>query len=368
MRAGAAASSGAARDGPSFAADRSGGTEALRASLDGLTLAELKRLCLVLTVEMGLVVREAQPYGRHLDLTLESTVLLRPRNVLLRLTTAVATEDDLRALTTDANDAGCADYLLLSTRTSTDPSVTASQHFLGPGDLVDLCKRSHAVGWVERRPVARDDMYVQTRRRAADLAELDTLGLSWLPALSRNRLPWALRDSSVPADEWFEVTTFGLLTRLFRMEGRRLGAASRGKRVGDALLWRQDHLFLLDCKAAQDGYRLEINDERRLVEYARQRHVGLPTDRVGCVVLVSSGFPIFEASRRRFEQRRREFTGVGSDLACVRADDLVDAAILVARKGDETRHIDTLPWHRIFAEGIVTRDELLGTISSAIAC
>ncbi|WP_330186270.1 hypothetical protein KZZ52_01825 [Dactylosporangium sp. AC04546] len=252
----------------------------------------MKRLCLVLTAEMNPVVKENLDYGDFLDLKLESTVLLRPRTVLLRLTTTPATRDDLSALIRDGNDGGYADYLLLSTVPSPDEHVRTSQHYFGPDDVLDLCKRSHFVGWAGGRPIARGDAYSQARRRAGHLAELDNIGLTWLPALSRNRLPWPLRNSPVPANEWFEIATFRLATRLFRIDGVRLGAAGRAKRVGDALLWSQGTLVLLDCKAAQDGYRLEVDDERRLVEYAKQQHDGLPVGgKIKYVVLVSSAFP-----------------------------------------------------------------------------
>lgn len=333
--------------------------------LDGINIEELKRLCLVLMGEMDLVVEEKLDYGSYLDLKLQSTVLLRPRSVLVRLTTAPVTQDDLAALVRDGNDGGCADYLLLSTAPSQDELVRSSQHYLGPDELLDLCRRSHTVGWIGHRPVARSETYLQARRRAAHLIEVDTLGLSWLPALCRNRLPRSLRDSAIPANEWFEIAVFRLITRLFRIDGLRLGAATRGKRVGDALLWWQGNLALLDCKAAQDGYRLEVDDERRLVEYAKQRQDGLPVDgQIRFVVLISSSFPVFDADRRRFRERRRAFTDVGSDLACIRADDLVDAALVLARNTDDTRSLSSLPWCRLLAEGIVARSSLIEAATS----
>jgi hypothetical protein len=280
--------------------------------------------------------------------------------VLLRLTIDPPTREDITALVLDADDAGCADYVLLCTKPSRDEGVRRSEHYLGPSDFVELCKRSHAFGWNGGRPVARDDAYLWVRRRSVDLVQLDNLGLSWLRALSRNRLPWSLRESMIPANEWFEIAMFRLATSVFRVNGMRLGAASRAKRVGDALLWWRGHLVLLDCKAAQDGYKLDVDDERRLVEYAKQRHEGYPaSSQVECVVLVSSSFPTFDADRRRFLQRRRRFIDAGSNLACIRADDLVDAAIAALRYGDDTRQIDDVPWHRILAQGVITRDRLL---------
>src|SRR6266511_1162790 len=277
-----------------------------------LTLDELKELCQVITAEMGLSVKGLQRYARHMDLSLESTVLLRPH------------------------------------------------HVLGPAEFVDLCRRSHSVGWLGQKPVPRKDTYRRARHRADALKEVDSVGLAWLPALSRNRLPWALRHSRVPADEWFERVTFRLATMVFRINGVRLGAANRGQRVGDALLWWRGRLILLDCKAAQNGYRLEVDDERRLLEYARRSYPGyVISERVECVLLVSSGFPTFELDHGRFVDRRRRFVEVGSDLACIRADDLVDAALAVLSDTDDTRAIDNVAWDRILAQGLVTRERLL---------
>ncbi len=265
-----------------------------------LTLDELKELCQVITAEMGLSVKGLQRYARHMDLSLESTVLLRPHLVLLRLATHQPSAAALDALAAEAFDRGCADYFLLATKSASEQAVGASEHVLGPAEFVDLCRRSHSVGWLGQKPVPRKDTYRRARHRADALKEVDSVGLAWLPALSRNRLPWALRHSRVPADEWFERVTFRLATMVFRINGVRLGAANRGQRVGDALLWWRGRLILLDCKAAQNGYRLEVDDERRLLEYARRSYPGyVISERVECVLLVSSGFPTFELDHGR---------------------------------------------------------------------
>jgi hypothetical protein len=196
--------------------------------------------------------------------------------------------------------------------------------------------------------------------RAQQLKELDTFGLSWLPALSPNRLPWVLRDSTIPADEWFECITFRLATSVFRVNGVRLGPATRGQRVGDTLLWLRGRLALLDCKAAQNGYKLGVDDERRLLDYARGRYAGhCESDRVSCVTLVSFGFHTFEADPRRFNARRQRFRDIGSDLACIRADDLVDAALRMLSRADDTRIPEAVAWRRILTQGLAQRERLL---------
>ncbi|MDT5028310.1 MAG: hypothetical protein QOE61_4736 [Micromonosporaceae bacterium] len=56
------------------------------AAMSALSLGDLRRLCQTLAVELGLLPGGFQPYGRHADLRLTSTVLLRPRQVLIRMT------------------------------------------------------------------------------------------------------------------------------------------------------------------------------------------------------------------------------------------------------------------------------------------
>lgn len=331
-----------------------------------LSLDQLRRLCQAIAVDAGLFFVGAQRYGRYYDLLFTSTVLLHPRHVLVRVATEPPSGAMLEALAGEAVDRGCADFLLISTKPGLDPAMANSEHVLGPAAFVDLCRRSPMVEWRDRRPTTHIGAYRAAQRRARHLKELDSFGLSWLPALSRNRLPWVLRDSTITADEWFERVTFRLATSVFRANGVRFGTASRGRRVGDALLWWRGRLALLDCKAAQNGYKLGVDDERRLLDYARARYPGYgDSDTVDCVVLVSSGFPTFEADRQRFDNRRARFRDAGSDLACVRADDLVDSALVLLGGDGDTRFVDSICWPRILADGLVQRERLLTSCTTA---
>jgi hypothetical protein len=331
-----------------------------------LSLDDLRRLCQTLAVEMGLTPVEVQPYGSYVDLVFTSTVLLRQRQVLIRASTDAASQGALARLQADAADRGCVDYLLIATRSAEDASITESEHLLGPAGFIGRCRESAMVEWRQRVPSARPVAYQAARQRAEALKELDTYGLTWLPALARNRLPVALRESTIPADEWFERVVFRVATTVFRINGVRLGSASRGKRVGDALLWWRGRLALLDCKAAYSGYKLDVNDERRLLEYARQRQPGYgESDGIDCIVLVSSEFPTFDAAPNRFTDRRRRFREVGSDLACLRADDLVEAALGLLRTADDTRQAESVSWQRVLCQGMVTRERLISACGGA---
>ncbi len=330
------------------------------AAMSALSLEDLRRLCQTLAVELGLVPGGFQRYGHYADLRLTSTVLLRPRQVLIRMTLEAPARATLAALAAAAAEVGCADFLLVGAAVPVEPDVESSEHVLGPSAFMTLCRQSSMVGWADGRPVVRTQAYRDARRRAERLRELDTYGLAWLPALSRNRRPWSLRDSSVPADEWFERATFRTATDVFRMNGIRFGSAMRGQRVGDVLLWRDGQLVLLDCKAAQNGYKLEVDDERRLLDYASGRYPGYcETDRLSCVLLVSSAFPTFDANDRRFQTRRQRFRNIGCDLACIRADDLVDAALALLAQAEDTRIAAAVPWRRILSQGMVQRDRLM---------
>ncbi|HZO68692.1 MAG TPA: hypothetical protein VFB74_27170 [Kribbellaceae bacterium] len=332
-----------------------------------LALDDVRRLCQTLAVELGLTPAGIQLYGSHVDLLFSSTVLLRPRQVLIRATTDPASILALDNVRAEAADRGCADYLLVSSHPSQDEQIAGSEHVLDAAGFIDLCRRSAMVEWPNRRPRVSRAAYQTARQRAEALSELDVLGLAWLPALARHRLPPTLRHSTVTADEWFERAVFCVITTVFRVNGHRLGSASRGKRVGDALLWWRGRLVLLDCKAAYSGYRLGVDDERRLLDYARQRQPGYcDSEVIDCVVLVSSEFPTFDADPKRFVERRRRFQEAGSNLACVRADDLVDAALAMLQAGDDTRRAESVAWHRVLCQGMVTNDRLLGACRAAI--
>jgi hypothetical protein len=332
----------------------------------GLSLDDVRRLCQTLAVELGLTPAAIQRYGSHIDLIFSSTVLLRPRQVLVRVSTEPASLAAIDSVRAEAADRGYADYLLVSSHPSQDESIGESEHLLGAAGFIGLCRRSAMVEWPSRRPRARRAAYQTARQRAETLSTLDTFGLSWLPALSRHRLPLALRGSDIAPDEWFERAVFRVVTTVFRVNGLRLGSASRGKRVGDALLWWRERLVLLDCKAAYSGYRLGVDDERRLLEYARQRQPGhCASEVIDCVVLVSSEFPTFDAEPRRFAERRRRFREVGSNLACVRADDLVDAAIAMLQASDDTRRAESVAWQRVLCQGMVTKERLLSVCHDA---
>ena len=332
-----------------------------------LNLDDLLRICQSLAVEFGLQPCGVQPLGSVVDLMFTSTVLITPRVVLMRLSTTPPDPSALDRLAQDANAQGCADYLLVSTQRLAESVEHDREHLVDPVELMALCRRSALIEWHEGRPRARQGDYSALRQRADELRRLDAFGLAWLPALSRNRLPWALRASSVRADELFEQVVYRVATTVLRLEGVRLGSASRGQRVGDALLWSRGRLALLDCKAAQDGYRLEVDDERRLLDYAKASYPDYTTAQaVACVVLVSSAFPVFDANPKLFEKRRERFRAIGSDLACVKADDLVEASLTILRSSEDTRGIDAIAWDRVLGQGLVSREVLVAACRQAV--
>ena len=331
-----------------------------------LTLAEMKDLCVVVAADMGLVVAETRFHPSGTDVFFSCNIMLHPRRVLIRATIDELTTATLHDVAEEAHRRQCADYLIITAR-PLPAGLAPSDHVLGPEKFLALLRSSHAIAWSGKLPRPRRSEFISARRRARRLQEVDRLGLAWLPSLSRFKHPWQLRESATPPDEWFERIVFQLATSTFRLGGLRLGTAKRGQRVGDALLWRDDNFILLDCKAAQDGYRLGIDDERRLLEYAGQSYTqygfsGQPR----CVVLVSSSFPTFDEQPRRFADRRRRFTDAGSDLACIRADDLIEAALELLDHPGDTRAIDGIAWCDLLTEGMVSRQTLVGSCRSSL--
>ncbi|WP_271189193.1 hypothetical protein [Dactylosporangium matsuzakiense] len=125
------------------------------AAMSVLTLEDLRRLCQTLAVELGLLPGGLQRYGHYADLRLTSTVLLRPRQVLIRMTLEAPTHAALAALAAAVVEVGCADFLLVAAAAPVEREVEGSEHVLGPSAFMELCRRSSMVGWADGRPVVR---------------------------------------------------------------------------------------------------------------------------------------------------------------------------------------------------------------------
>ncbi len=123
---------------------------------------------------------------------------------------------------------------------------------------------------------------------------------------------------------------------------------------------------LYDCKAARDGYVMNADHERRLIEYAGGSfdHDGEQVT-IRRVVIVSSSFPS-AAARHPFEARRSAFRTAGIDLAYVRAADVVAAAVALRPMLDvDTSAARRVDWCTALDEGLVSRHSLLDAAAAA---
>lgn len=328
-------------------------------------LDDLRAHVLAFLGGLGLSLLAQQPRPEAIDLVFTTTSFDRPRRLIARVTQATPDPAGLADLHATAAEERCTDYLLVSPASATPD--TSPEHLLAGDDLAAALRGC----WVlEDRGV---DGYVVDRdawrlmnQVNSDARPEERLLLRSVLALSRNTVPAELQGQG-SADDLFERATFQLLTGILHLDGRRMGSATRGQRVGDALIAAptDERPILLDCKAARRGYRMDIDDERRLIEYATRTWRWRGADvRPSNVLIVSSGFG--EAGAQNpFHTRRAAFAAADSALAYVRADDLVAAVLALSNAlRDDTEQLARLPWTDALCGGLVTRADLLAVAGS----
>lgn len=324
--------------------------------------------CTAMLAGLGLPVAAQQRRPDGVDLLLPTTIFGRQRLSLARVSTDTATTAALADLHAASAEEGCTDYLLIAP--FAEPALAASPHVLHGDGLTEQLRRS----WVldELNP----GQFVLNRSAWSLLSRIDRA--SWPPtaallravlALARNTLPLPLVGHGT-ADDQFERAVFDLLTGPLHLVGRRMGSASRGSRVGDALIAAPGcaRPALVDCKAARRMYRMDIDDERRLVEYATSSVSWNGSDvQPSRVVVISSEFgPQNTPAGHPFHRRRAALRATGSDLAYVRVDDLVAAVLeLDPLVADDTDRVANIDWARALSDGLVGRDALLSVVRSA---
>jgi hypothetical protein len=223
-------------------------------------------------------------------------------------------------------------------------------------DLVARIQASPLIVWVDGFPRTA----MSRLALALDLNQiapaLDPVGLRWLPTLSLNGLPAELDGTP---NELFEDISFRILTSALRFGGRRLGARRRGQRVPDAVLrWREGPgalAALLDCKAAQYGYRMAIDDERALSEYFR----GLLDEEAEAeyaltyIIVISSDFEGDAGEGHPFHARAASIsaTTAGGRLVYLRASDLVQLVLAVERDRADPAARESIRWTELFDLG-----------------
>ncbi|MET9243885.1 hypothetical protein [Nonomuraea sp. NPDC003709] len=336
-------------------------------SLTSLSAEALRRLVIAIATDFGLTFKVVVPKGDHEDLVFTKRVFLSDREVLIRVLHVPAHWSHVEAVSTDAAREGCADALLVAMRLD-DQTLAEDDRVLSVERLAGLLSRSAlVVPNAEGEPTVDRTGY-KSIKQLAEAFMLDRIGLLWLPIFAKNRLPAELEGQGKPED-LFERYFFRLATTALGLQGKRFGTASRGRRVGDALLTRlrAEHLVLTDCKAAAAGYVMDVDDERRLLEYVKSPQEWLgETLPVSCVLIISSEFPGVDGPRHPFYVRREKFLQVGSNLAYLRADDLAAVTrLLLEEASDDTSIAGRINWSEILSEGLIQRKTLLDGINLA---
>ncbi|MGP3921429.1 hypothetical protein [Nonomuraea sp. 10N515B] len=337
-------------------------------AITSLPAAMLRRLLLVVAADFGLSFKSAVPKGDHEDLVFTKRVFLDDREILIRLLFIPAQRSHLKSAYDTARREGYADAILVAAQLA-DRALADDERVLSGARLAALLTRSALVVPNDHGQPTVDRTGYKHAKQRSDAFLLDRVGLMWLPTLAKNRLPPELEGMG-KADDLFERYFFRLATTCLGFQGRRFGTNSRGRRVCDALLvqTKSSRLILTDCKAASAGYAMDVDDERRLLEYAKSAYEWkgqrLP---VGCVVIVSSEFP-GAGHRHPFHARRAKFIEAGSNLAYICAGDLVDAIRLLPDQAwDDTSIVPQVDWTGVLGEGLVKRETLIAALLEASA-
>lgn len=318
-----------------------------------------RKLIQILVAERGIRVTRVQPRNESDDLHTESPGLWRPRTGLVRLVHRAVTGADVESLAELARSEALAEAVLVEGAPGTvGLAGDSAVQVIRAEALVERIKSSALIEWHAGKPqpsTVRFELAMSLNKLAPSL---DPVGLRWLPTLAFNQVPPELERVG-RADELFERIGFRLLTSCLRLGGRRLGARRRGERVPDAVLrWGED-AALLDCKAAQYGYRMDIDDQRALIEYVErlrrdEEDAGFNLD---FVVVISGDFDGRQDDTHPYFARARAFeTEAKAKLVYLRAADLVRLAIKVESVGADPADREAIGWSDLFSQGMPTSD------------
>ena len=152
-----------------------------------------------------------------------------------------------------------------------DVSVVPGVVVVSADEIASRITSSTLARWDEETPSLATDR-LDLMLRLSRTAQLDPVGIEWLPSLALNEVPPSLVEYGVDPQDSLERNAFRLLTSTFRFGGTRYGEAARGKRLPDAVLeWPDGSATsaLLDCKAASSGYLMDADHSYDLFTIGR---------------------------------------------------------------------------------------------------
>lgn len=341
--------------------------ETRRQALTSSNLAALgaplvRKLGQVLVVERGVRITRVQPRNDHDDLHTETAALWRTRPGLVRIVHRELEDQDVHILGEVARSEALAEAVLVEgfpggAELARDPAVQVVR----ADELVNRIKSSALIEWDAGQPRPAQGRLELAANLNQIAVALDPVGLRWLPTLALNHVPSELKGAG-SADELLERIAFRVLTTALRFNGRRLGARRRGQRVPDAILRWNGNAALLDCKAAQYGYRMDIADQRALVEYFMR--LKREEDRAGFplqfIVVISGAFDGNDDETHPYHLRARNTKEeCGATLVYLRAADLVRLAIEVESHEADPADRERIDWSSLFAIGLPGTDDVM---------
>jgi hypothetical protein len=343
--------------------------------LDALPRENRRQLCQLLLAESGLRILGGDQRADYDQFLVEVSPMWRPRRGSVRVVYRPLTQEDIDDVEQLARDKGFADALLVE---ASGGAIAVNQlrsnrvHIIGAPELVERLEAAALIAWQDDRPTPDLDQYGLLREVDRLLPALDPVGLRWLVTLSLNKLPQELGHLGQPPDRLFERVVFRIFTSVFRFGGMRLGARASGTPAPDSILRRPTGASvpfsaLTDCKAARDGYVMDINAERALRDYVRDYREAAEAngDPLRYLVVVSSSFPAGRQPHPYRLRARRLREQTSTELVYLRAADLLVLAVAVERDEASPSVRVAIDWARIFDDGLVKRETLLSTYNAA---
>lgn len=321
----------------------------------------VRKLCQLLVIERGLRITRVQPRDRQDDIYTVTEMLWRTRPGLVRVVHRPLERADVESLAELARAEAFAEAVLIEGAVGhADLPADVAVQVIRADELVTQVRASALVEWEDGLPRPARGRFELASNLNQIAAALDPVGLRWLPTLALNQVPAELEGEGA-ADELLERIAFRVLTTALRFGGRRLGTRRRGERVPDSVLRWGTHAALLDCKAAQYGYRMGIGDQRALVEYFRRLESDEHDMAFGLeyIVVISADFDGEPGDSHPYHQRRRSIEAeCGAKLVYLRASDLVRLVIEVESDEADPHAREEIPWDQLFDLGMPTPEQV----------
>jgi hypothetical protein len=315
----------------------------------------IRKLCQLVIIERGLRITRVQPRNQQDDIYTLTQGLWRSRPGLVRIVYRPLDNEDVSSLAEVVRSEALGEAVLIEgalgdRKLPVDPAVQVVR----AAELVGHIRASALIEWQDGQPHPAQGRFELAKDLNHLAAALDPVGLRWLPTLALNQVPHDLEGAG-GADELLEKIAFRILTTALRFDGRRLGTRRRGQPVPDSVLRWKSYAALLDCKAAQYGYRMNMDDQRALVEYYGaleevEKNAGLA---LKYIILLSSDFAGEPGKEHPYHQRATRIKNeCGATLVYLKASDLVRLVIEIESDEAEPAERQGIDWAELFDQGM----------------